>query len=314
MEKYSHKNNIRNIRTITSAYAKLQDARNKYIDASEVIKGRWMYSDKYKAELLEDAREERDAVMKSEAAKMRDAAVALRNPTEIPALDGTDKDLLTALQMLDTMGPALDPEDAAGIVQQFRTDLPAEKAISAKLQRVASDIEDAEKRGAMMHQAKVAASYAEPLNVNTLDNIINVASSVIYNPDNFKAVDELGVYFVGERDIKRLTADAERIGLDLDTDPDLQTWESNREQLRQSDPLAPKLKAAQERLQASWRDEIQNCFISADTEHAGEYAKYADEQFAKRPAEGYAIYEEVHEMWRANNGFKSESASPSDKG
>ena len=287
----------------------MQAANRDYQNELERIKARWMYSDEYKKELVEDAKAARNAVMTAEAEKIRDSVYSLKNPAEVAVLDVTDGKLMNALTMLKLA----DPNAADGIVMQFKGDAPALQLLAAELRSRAAAESDSMKAGAFTAIAVDAEKQAAPISEIALDDVERMAYSILYNPDNF-TTDEYG-YTFGEIAVNRLMREAKRTGLDLDIDPDLTSWETKREELRQSDPLTPKIKTAQNRLEATWRDEIQR-FIDADQEHAGEYAKYADEQFAERPQEGYAIRDEVQEMWRGYNMVSSSdnsNNSPSDE-
>lgn len=287
----------------------MQAANLDYQKELERIKAHWMYSDEYKSGLVDDAKAARNAVMTAEAEKIRDSVDSLKNPAEVAVLDVTDGRVMNALTMLDFA----DPNAAEGIVMQFNGDAPALQLFASKLRSRAAAESDSMKAGAFTAIAVAAEKQAEPISEIALDDVERMAYSILYNPDNF-TTDEYG-YTFGEIAVNRLMREAERTGLDLDIDPDLTSWETKREELRQSDPLTPKIKTAQNRIEATWRDEIQR-FIDADQEHAGEYAKYADEQFAERPQEGYAIRDEVQEMWRGYNMISSSdnsNNSPSDE-
>lgn len=282
----------------------MQEARLGYLEELESIKSRSMYSDGYKAKLISDAKAARNAVLLAEAEKVKNSAHELRNPAEVAVLDVTDANLMNALGMIDLLGDNLTEQDMQGIVQQFRTDAPALRAIGAKLRKTAAAVNDAMKAAAIVASAKEAETYAAPVSDTVLEEVERMAFSVLFNPDNFTTIDEWTGYTLGEIAVNRLMREAERTGYNLDMDPDLQSWDENKKALREEqeekDLFYQALKRNELRKEGDFRKVVQR-YIDIDQEHAGDYARYADEQLAARPGEELDIETEVHDMWRGWN-------------
>lgn len=215
---------------------------------------------KMKAEIDAHNKATREAFLKDTekiAAEMMEAAMTLRDAEDfrMQALDFEDGTLINALKMLDTYGKDMPLEEQRNLCMNFRGDMPALKAIEAKMKQNG------------MHYHSIAHKLQARFDPDFCDELAQQAYRLTLGEYNLKSYE---AWFTDQ-----LKEKAEAYGLDLEKDP---YREAIRKDAYGTGPNSPQYQEMQRqheahKLLAKWENDLQEMEANGATEQANRSAK-----------------------------------------